>query len=126
MTTINMEGFFDAIAGLLDEYQEQVTISTEKGLDNAANVFIKYAKTKSPRRTGNYAKNWKMKPKDAKYKLRRYVGNTTTVKGKKSDAIPLINILEYSTKANRRPHVQKILDASVPEMVKAIENSLKG
>lgn len=119
MKRINATEFEVAFEEILKDYEDLLTGATEDGLDDAADVLIANAQRLSPRRTGRYAGNWAVYPK--KYHLKRYVGNTTTVKEK----IPLINILEYSTGKKRRPHVQKIFNASVTGMVDAIEKKLK-
>lgn len=120
---VDSTGFTDALSALLSEYSEMISNSTDEGLDDAAQIFIRNARSMSPLRSGKYARNWKVKK--GKYKNRRYIGNTTTVKGKNSSEIPLINVLEYSTVRGNK-HVQRIFDASSVEMANAIANKLKG
>jgi len=110
-----------AFEEILKEYQSLLTGATEEGLDDAAEVFIQNASAMSPVRTGEYSKSWAVYPK--RYYLRRYVGNTKTVKGAKGSNIPLINILEYSTKRGNR-HVQKIFNASVDGMINAVSQKI--
>ncbi|MHC1772948.1 MAG: HK97 gp10 family phage protein [Flexilinea sp.] len=135
---INATEFELAFAEILKDYKDLLTSATEEGLDDAAEALIRNAQSMSPRKTGRYARNWAVYPK--KYHLKRYVGNKTVVKGwygtgmrswakerspGYSESIPLINILEYSTGPNRRPHAQKIFNASVQDMVDAIEKKMK-
>lgn len=123
---ISVDKLLDALSDVLDEYKDLVTIATESGLDEAAQVFIKNAPAFSPKKTGKYARNWRVKQTKKKYRLRRYVGNTTKVEDVEWEKqIPLINILEYST-IRAKPHVQKIFDASVEGMIDAIKRNLKG
>lgn len=116
-------GFVTVLDELLKDYKDLISNATEEGLDDAAKIFIRNARAMSPRRSGKYARSWKVKK--TKYKYRRYIGNTMIVKGKKFDTIPLINVLEYSTVRDNK-HVQKIFDASAAEMANAIANRLKG
>lgn len=119
---IKTDGIELALEDILKNYQDLLTSATEEGLDDAAEIFLKNAESMSPRRTGDYARSWAVKEK--KYRLRRYVGNTKAVKGKKSDAVPLINVLEYSAVRGRK-HVQKIFNASLNGMVEAIAKKIE-
>jgi len=119
---IKTDGFELAFEEILKKYQSLLTSTTEEGLDDAAEVFIQNARIMSPKRTGNYSQSWAIYPK--KYHLKRYVGNTKTVKGTKGSNIPLINILEYSTKHGNK-HVQKIFNASIEGMIDAVSKKIK-
>ena len=66
-----------------------------------------------------------MKSKGKKYKLKRYVGNTKTVKGKSSDTIPLSNILEYASKSPHQGLIKRTYDASIGEMAAAVVAKIK-
>jgi len=111
-----------AISEILEEYGDAVFKATEEGLTNAEKILIKNLKEASPEGiTKQFKKHWKGKGK--KYKLRRYVGNTKMVKGKKGK-IPLANILEYSDK-HGKPFIRQTFAKSIRQMAKAIVDEVK-
>lgn len=115
----------DALSDILEEYGDEVFKATEKGMTKSQKVLIKELKANSP--TGEskeFAKSWK--GKGTKYKLKRYVGNTKTVKGAKSNTIPLSNILEYSEKSKHKGFVKRTFEKSVDKMAQAIIDEIKG
>ncbi|MDK9712313.1 hypothetical protein [Acidaminobacter sp.] len=114
----------DAIAELMEEYGDDVYRLTEEGLDVAESILIKNLKAASPGSSPhkvNFAKNWKSKGK--KYKMLRYVGNSTMVQGPDGE-IPLANILEYSTN-HGSPFIKNTFESSVDEMAAAVVNQIK-
>ena len=111
-----------AIADILREYGDVVYKATEEGLTAAEKVLIKNLKANSPKDKGEYAKSWKGKGK--KYKLRRYVGNTKTVKNK-SGEIPLSNILEYATKSPHQGLIKRTYESSINQMAAAVVAEIK-
>lgn len=119
---ITPERLSDAISEILEGYGDVVYTVTEEGLDKAEKFLIDNLKTASPKRTGRFAKNWKGKGR--KYKLRRYVGNSTTVMSDKSGEIALANIFEYST-TRGRPFIKETFESSVPAMAQAVVNEIK-
>ena len=117
------------LAKLLDDYTYRVKEGIAKGVENAAEIVIKHAEQNSPpddHAGKEYYKSWAIKPmKHAKYV--RYVGNTKKVKAHYTDAkptIPLINILEFSTK-HGHPHVKKIIDSSKNAVYDCIIEKIK-
>lgn len=112
----------DAISDILAEYGDVIFIATEDGLDAASDVLIRNLKAASPKKSGKFAKNWKSKGR--KYKLRRYIGNSTTVFSDKHGEIALANILEYST-TRAKPFIKETFENSVPEMAQAMVNKVK-
>ena len=111
----------NAISDILAAYGDVVYIVTEEGLDKAEKVLIDNLKSATPKKTGKFAKAWKSKGK--KYKLRRYVGNSTTVKGK-SGEIPLANIFEYST-TRGKPCIKETFQKSIEPMAQAVVSEIK-
>lgn len=105
-----------SIADILNDYKELVYKGTEEGLDVAQKILINNLKIASPKLSREFSKSWKGKKR--KYPLRRYVGNTKMVKGKKGD-IPLSNILEYST-THGRPFIRDTYKKSIDEMANAV------
>lgn len=120
--SIDIDNLEVAVAEILKEYGDIIYKATEEGLTAAEKVLINNLKISSPKNTGNYAKSWKSKGK--KYKLKRYVGNTKMVKGRK-DEIPLSNILEYSTNSPHQGLIKKTYLESIDEMAQAIVNEIK-
>ena len=121
--SVNIDSLEVSIANALSEYGDVIYKATEEGLTAAEKVLINNLKASSPRgKTGDYAKSWKSKGK--KYKLKRYVGNTKMVQGKKGE-IPLSNILEYSTKSPHQGLIKKIYNDSLHEMTTAIVDEIK-
>ena len=112
----------DAISDILAEYGDVIFIATEDALDAASDVLIRNLKAASPKKSGKFAKNWKSKGR--KYKLRRYIGNSTTVFSDKHGEIALANILEYST-TRAKPFIKETFENSVPEMAQAMVNKVK-
>lgn len=122
MAKINIDDLEVSIGNILREYGDVVYQATEEGLNAGEKVLIKNLKSASPKDSGKYAKSWKSKGK--KYKLKRYVGNTKVVKGKKGE-IPLSNILEYSTKSKHQGLIKKTYQESISEMAAAIVAEIK-
>lgn len=113
-----------AVAGVLKEFSEDVYRSTEEGLDAAEKVLIENLKAASPRKSGKFAKRWKSTGK--KYKLSRYVHNTTMVPGKHGNGeVPLSSILEYSPERGS-PFIAEVFEQSIEAMGQAIISKLKG
>jgi hypothetical protein len=110
-----------AVEDILRDYGDLIYQATEEGLTAAENVLIKNLKAASPKKSGKFAKSWKSKGK--KYKLKRYVGNTTMVQGKKGE-IPLSNILEYST-TRGKPFIKRTYESSINEMATAVVTEIK-
>lgn len=122
MAKVDIDNLEVAVAEILEEYGDIIYKATEEGVAAAEKVLIKNLKEKSPKDTGDYARKWKGKGK--KYKLKRYVGNTTTVEGKGGE-IPLSNILEYSEKSPHQGLIKRTYESSVDEMAQAIVNEIK-
>ena len=110
------------ISKIMEEYGDVIFKTTNKAMAAGEKVLIKNLKDASPKgETGQFAKSWK--GKGAKYKLKRYVGNTKMVKSKGKE-IPLANILEYST-TRGKPFIVKTYESSVAEIARAIVDEIK-
>lgn len=119
--SIKPQDLESAVSEILQGYGDVIYKATEEGLTAGEKVLIKNLKGASPKRSGKFAKAWKGKGK--RYKLRRYVGNTTTVKGKSGD-IALANIFEYST-TRGKPFIKRTYEASINEIAQAVVNEIK-
>jgi len=122
-STIQASDLQSAVENMLREYGDVVYKATEEGLDAAEKIMINELKAASPNGKNKFAKKWKSTKK--KYKLSRYVGNTTIVKGKKSDTIPLSNILEYSEKSPHQGFIKRTFEQSVDKMATAVVEEIK-
>jgi hypothetical protein len=118
---VSPEKLDEAIMDILESYGDVVYRATEEGLDAAEKILINNLRVASPKKSGNFAKGWKSKGK--KYKLVRYVGNTTTVEGR-SGKIALANIFEYST-TRGNPFIKQTYENSIDEMAQAVVNEIK-
>lgn len=110
-----------AIEDLLRDYGDLVYKATDEALAAGEKVLINNLRDASPKRTGEFAKGWRGTGK--KYKLKRYVGNTTMVKGRKGE-MPLSNILEYST-TKGKPFIKKTYENSINEIAAAVVAEIK-
>lgn len=122
MGKVNIDNLSIEIEKILRNYGDLVFQATEKGLTAGEKVLIRNLKRESPKDSGEYAKSWKGKGR--KYKLKRYVGNTKMVKGKKRE-IPLSNILEYSTKSKYYGLIKTTYLESTEEIAQAIIDEIK-
>ena len=120
---IESSGIAVTIEDILEEYADQIVLTTDEALDAAQKVLIDNLKAQSPQDSGDYAKSWKSKGK--KYKLRRYIGNTKMVKGKGGNELPLSNVLEYADKSPHKGHVKRIYEASYNDMMRAAEKKIE-
>lgn len=107
---------------ILKVYADGVYNATEEGLKAAEKVLINDLKATSPSKTGDYKKGWKAKGK--RWKLKRYVGNTKTVK-QKGGEIPLSNILEYASKSPHRGLIKRTYENAIPKMEQALISEIK-
>lgn len=129
-SSTNVNGLQKAIEDTLREYGDLVYQATEDGITAAAYVLSDELKQASPEIKNpprgysrkNFGKHWKVTG-IGKYKLMRFVGNTTTVQGKE-DPIALTNIIEYST-TRGHPFVKRTFDASVEKMAAAAVAAIK-
>lgn len=118
---VKVSHFQEAIEEALSEYGDIVYEAMEDGLSAAEKVLIKRLKSATPKKTGKFRKGWKGTGR--KYKLLRFVGNSTTVEGESGD-IALANIFEYST-TRGNPFIKTTFLKSVDEMVDAAVAEIK-
>ena len=111
-------------ANELNSLIKNLTIGLNKNInsaiDKASDELINQLKLNSPRKTGNYPENWTK----SSYNKKVFIGNTTNVNGRNKKQIPLINILEYSTK-HGKPHVQKIFENNLTKLENIIISELE-
>jgi len=121
MSKHDVEKLDKAIMDILEEYGDVVFKATNEALGAGEKILIKKLKSASPIDTGVYKKTWKGTGK--KYKMVRFVGNTTA-KITKGKEVPLSNVLEYSTE-HGKPFIKKTYESSVNEIANAIINEVK-
>lgn len=112
----------ESLNNLLGEYEDEVYKATEEGLDDAEKILIQRMQGASPVDSGDFKKAWKGTKR--KYKMVRYVGNTTKVKSKGRN-IPLINIFEYSTTNHQKPFVKQTFERCSDELARAVVGALE-
>jgi len=120
-TSTKVGGLQSAIEDILREYGDVIYQATEEGLAAAEKTLVNNLKAATPKKTGNFSRSWKGTGK--KYKMMRFVGNTTTVDGKEGP-IALANIFEYST-TRGKPFIAETFYSSVNEMAAAVVAEIK-
>lgn len=120
------------IMEIMHVYRSNVLDSIEGSIDTCGDIFIAEVKKVSPPNDGpgiggHYRDMWaKKKLRKAKYVV--YVGNKKKVKRHQKDAtpaIPLINILEFSTDPQKcRPHVGTAITKSKDQIINTISNGI--
>lgn len=114
----DVSGFSLALNEVLDDYKVEINERTEKAVDKAAKLVLA-----SPSGTGfggHLKDSWKIKKGNG----RHFIKNSKKVKGKGSANIPLVNILEYSTK-HGHPFVDETLRSSENEVKSIFEQSMR-
>lgn len=120
------------IADILNTYRSNVLASIADNVDKCGDVFIEEVKKVSPPNDGpgiggHYRNMW-AKKKLRKQKYSVIVGNSKKVKRRQKDAqpaIPLINILEFSTNPKKhRPHVGTALNNSKDQIITIIADGI--
>lgn len=101
---------FDIIVDeILNEAGMQVAKLTDKAVDEAADLVKGKLESASPSGAGSgghLASKWKIK----KGAHKRIITNTKKVRGKGGTSVPLVNILEYSTK-----HGHPFVDSTISD-----------
>ena len=119
----DVSGFSLALNEVLDDYKVEINEQTEKAVDKAAKLVKAKLVLASPSGTGfggHLKDSWKIKKGNG----RRFIKNSKKVKGKGSANIPLVNILEYSTK-HGHPFVDETLRSSENEVKSIFEQSMR-
>ena len=126
-----MDHLVESIREVLQVYRSDVLKAIEGNIKECGDIYIRHVKAISPPDDGpgiggHYRNMWKQKPmRKAKYVT--FVGNTKKVKAHAKDeepTIPLINILEFSTKCGK-PHVGKALSQSEDEILNLLANKIQ-
>ena len=105
------KNFANELNALIKNLTTGLNKDINSAIEKASDELINQLKLNSPRKTGNYAENWTK----SSYNKKVFIGNTTNVNGRNKKQIPLINILEYSTK-HGKPHVQKIFEKNLTKL----------
>lgn len=121
------------VQNIVKAYRGNVLEAIADNVDKCGDAFIDEVKKISPPNDGpgiggHYRNMWGKK-KLRKQKFSVVVGNTKKVKRHKKDAkpaIPLINILEFSSNPKkRRPHVSTALNNSKDQIIDIIANAIE-
>lgn len=114
------KNFANELNALIKNLTTGLNKDINSAIEKASDELINQLKINSPRKTGNYSENWTK----SSYNKKVFIGNTTNVNGKNKKQIPLINILEYSTK-HGKPHVQKIFENNLTKLENIIISELE-
>lgn len=118
--TISINEIASSINEILEDTKHQIIEATNDALDEAADVMKNCLEEASPRgKTKKLAESWKIK----KQGRSRRIINGKKVKGA-SGSIPLVNILEYSTK-HGNPFVDRTLKANESKVVSIFKKNIK-
>ena len=110
---------FDIIVDeILNEAGMQVAKLTDKAVDEAADLVKAKLENASPS-GGHLASKWKIKNGAHK----RIITNTKKVKGKGGTSVPLVNILEYSTK-HGHPFVDSTISGCANDVRRIFEENI--
>lgn len=119
------------VESMLRDYGDKVYVATDEGLAAAEKVLIGNLKAATPKvdpkrapkgyEDKKFRNHWKSTKK--KYKLMRFVGNTTTTEHN-GKAVSLANILEYSEK-HGHPFIKNTFENSIPSMAEAVVSEIK-
>ena len=114
---------FDIIVDeILNEAGMQVAKLTDKAVDEAADLVKAKLENASPSGAGSgghLAAKWKIK----KGAHKRIITNTKKVKGKGGTSVPLVNILEYSTK-HGHPFVDSTISRCANDVRRIFEENI--
>ena len=114
---------FDIIVDeILEEAGMQVVKLTDKAVDEAADLVKGRLENASPSGAGSgghLASKWKIK----KGAHKRIITNTKKVKGKGGTSVPLVNILEYSTK-HGHPFVDSTIAGCANDVRRIFEENI--
>lgn len=120
---IKLENVSSELDKIFNDFIHTSFEKRQEALQAGAEVYIKALEEKAPKgKTGKFAKSFAVK---TKYKDRRYVGNTKTVKGGGKDSIPLSNILEYDENGKHYGFMRQTYDENESVIFNAIKNKLE-
>lgn len=129
----NLSHFGMVLAEILEEYTTEVDRAIRDGVPEAAERFRQEAIRCSPVNDegaekspyGYYKDNWHIK-QETTSRYHKYVGNAKTVPDRQHGDIPLINILEYSTKPKHKKsrHVNKAIKNSSEDILEIFIDQL--
>lgn len=112
----------DALSKYSNDVVNRVNVTAEK----CANELRKELKNTSPKKTGDYAKGWRVKKADySKYDLGRYVIHNAT-------DYQLTHLLEYGHAINggtqrvkAYPHIEKAKEKAAQNFVREVEKAIE-
>lgn len=130
-SSVKVDGLQEAITETLREYGDVVFQATEEGVTAGAYALKDELQAATPTIKNppkgysrkNFGKHWKVIG-EGKYKLQRYVGNSTVVSGKDGEKISLTNIFEYST-TRGHPFVKDTFENSIDKVAAAVVAEIK-
>ena len=119
--SIDVDALSTEFAADLLEYGNEIIQEFNKGLGDAAEQIQRAEEQASPADSGDYKKSWITRKRGTTYRIT----NTKTVDSKKTNGIPLINILEYSPRSPHRGLVDAVYQAQIKKIMATIVNRIK-
>lgn len=111
------------ISNLISDYTKEVGEAIEKEVDSTAKEMLKEIKATAPKKTGKYAKGFKIKKEN--------IGGSTTRIIYNKDKPGLVHLLELGHgkrgggRVSARPHLRPAYDKYAPKMEREIERIIR-
>ena len=121
MKNIKLGEFDTALTELFSEFVGASRAARQKALTAGAEVAVERLKVASPKKSGKFASNWKIR----KYTDIQAVHNSTTVTVGGRSGVPLINVLEYRQGSPYYGFVRRTAQAIEGEVHNAISKKLE-
>ena len=122
---MNVEDLQEQVEALLEQYGKQCSNVVNEAVHEVSSEALKKLKKESPKRTGLYAKGWKVKKTDDKFAA------NDILYGKEASTYAIAHLLEHGH-ANRNggrtapmPHIAKVEDWARKELVDTVEKKLR-
>ena len=115
------------IVNALKEYSNEITAAVNVSAESCAKTLQKQLKKTSPKNTGTYAQNWKIKKADySKYRLGKFVVFNA------DPTYRLTHLLEYghalkggTVRVKAIPHIAPAEEAAVKEFAAMVEKDIQ-
>ena len=123
---MNVEDLQEQVEALLEQYGKQCSNVVNEAVHEVSSEALKKLKKESPKRTGLYAKGWKVKKNDDKFSA------NDVLYGKEASTYAIAHLLEHGhAKRNGGrtapiPHIKNVEEWAQKELVDTVEKKLKG
>lgn len=121
--TISPDNLTVELSKLLQDYTQEVTEAIEEEIDKTAKLVLDEVKRTAPKKTGAYAKGFKIKKDDYKGSVTRVIYQSK--KPGLAHLLELGHVKRGGGRVSERPHMRPAYDKYVPTMEKNIEEIIK-